>query len=264
MSPQRPAPGMSGTPGVLSAFAGVPGIRAFFTTRRGGFSEGPYDSLNLGPLTGDDPGAVRRNWAHLLASQGLDDPAPALPRLCHGAELVEAEDSGAWSTGAMADAVYTRRPGRVVAVTAADCLPVLVADPVAGCVAAVHAGWRGTRDGVLERALARLFAEGLCRPADTRIVLGPCLSERALEVGPDVADTLPDAHVRRGDGRAFFDLRGANRAQAIAAGVFPARVEDVAGCTRERPDLFFSHRRARADGSGTTGRMAACIALLPA
>lgn len=247
---------VSSIPAVLEAFPDLPvrsGVHAFFTTRAGGASRGPWDSLNLGFHCGDDPAAVRRNWDLLLESRGLPGLAPVLPRLCHGATLVEAEAAG----NTEADAVFTHRRGTLLAVTMADCLPALVADPVTGCVAAVHAGWRGTRDNILGTTLARLFAEGRVRAASVRVALGPCLSVDALGIGEDVAATLPQAHVRRGADGPRFDLRGCNRAQAVAAGVPPEHVHDVGGCTHAQPGLFFSHRRDR----GTTGRMAACILL---
>jgi YfiH family protein len=156
-----------------------------------------------------------------------------------------------------ADAVFTHAPGAVVAVTMADCLAALVVDPASGCVAAVHAGWRGSRDNILGRALERLFAEGRCRPESTRVALGPCLSVDALEVGEDVAATLPPEHVLRVAGTPRFDLRGCNRAQARAAGVPAEHIADIGGCTRGDASLYFSHRR----DAGVTGRMAACVVL---
>jgi YfiH family protein len=249
----------------LPAFENLPGIRAFFTTRTGGRSEGPFASLNLGPSSGDDPETVRRNWAILLQAHQWGDHGLALPRLCHGSASAEVGGSpaaaGAGAPGiepAEVDAVFTRSPEWVLAVTMADCLPALIADPVTRCVAAVHAGWRGTRDEILGRTLARLFAEGHCRPESTRVAFGPCLSPEALEISEDVAVTLPEGFVRRAEGRYHFDLRGANRAQALSAGVRPEFVSESGGCTRENPHLFFSYRR----DAGRTGRMAACIGLI--
>jgi hypothetical protein len=217
-------------------------------------SEGAYASLNLGPLSGDDPETVKRNWGILLESQGCSRRVAVLPLLRHGAAMIEAKPD---SSSEEADAIFTHAPGTVIAVTMADCLAALVADPESGCVAAVHAGWRGSRDQILGRALARLFAEGRCRPESMRVALGPCLSAQEMEVGEDVGATLPPEHVLRGGSKPHFDLRGSNRAQALAAGVRPEFVTDIAGCTRGDPARFFSYRR---DG-GVTGRMAACIAL---
>ena len=240
---------------VVTAFPGLAGVRAFFTTRQGGFSTGAYTSLNLGAHTGDDAHAVARNWDAVRRAHGM--PFPVIPRLCHGATLLDADDARAVAAHAGADAVFTRVRGRPLAVTTADCLAALVVDPAAGRAAAVHAGWRGTRDNILGRALTHLFAAGLCRPASTHVALGPCLSTAALELGDDIAATLPAAHVVTIAGRPHFDLRGCNRAQALTAGVPAAHIAAVGGCTRDQPGLYFSYRR---DG-GVTGRMAACIVL---
>jgi YfiH family protein len=256
---------MNTTPDILPVFEDLPGVRAFFTTRRGGVSLGGFSSLNLGPRSGEDPENVRRNWEILLESQGWSGYALALPGLCHGAASAEIAEAPGPRTApglpdlepADADAVYTRRPGWVLAVTMADCLPALLADPATGWIGAVHAGWRGTRDGVLEKTLRALFDAGKCRPDSTRVALGPCLSAPALELSADIAATLPREHVRRENDRCYVDLRAANRAQAIRAGVREDGISEKGGCTHGNPEAFFSWRR---DG-GITGRMAACIAL---
>jgi YfiH family protein len=252
----------------MDAFPGLPGVRAFFTTRAGGLSQGSYDSLNLGLHSGDNPDTIRDNWGLLLETQGLGGRVAVLPLLRHGAAMIEAPALGSSVPGGVigeageADAIFTHVPGTVIAVTMADCLAALVVDPESGYVAAVHAGWRGSRDNILGLSLTRLFAAGRCRPESTRVALGPCLSTDALEVGADVAATLPQAHVRRIAGRPRFDLRGCNRAQAVAAGLPPGHVTEMAGCTRDDPARFFSHRRAQTESAGITGRMAACIALI--
>jgi YfiH family protein len=256
---------MNSTLDLLPVFEDIPGVRAFFTTRRGGVSLGGFSSLNLGPRSGDDGESVRRNWALLLESQGWSGHALALPGLCHGAASAEIAEAPVPASApglpalepADVDAVYTRRPGWVLAVTMADCLPALIADPATGWIGAVHAGWRGTRDGALEKTLRTLFDAGKCRPGTTRVALGPCLSAPALELPADILATLPQDHVRRGEERGCFDLRAANRAQAVRAGVREDRISEKGGCTRDDPEAFFSYRR---DG-GVTGRMAACIAL---
>jgi YfiH family protein len=251
---------------VLSVFENLPGIRAFFTTRQGGNSTGPFASLNLGSFSGDDPATVRQNWARLLQLEDWGERGLALPRLCHGAASAAIEGDPARKASLPgspalepegADAVYTSSARWVLAVTMADCLPALIADPVTRCVAAVHAGWRGTRDEVLRLTLERLFAEGRCRPASTHVALGPCLSVPALEVSEDVALLLPKRHTHRDAGRYYFDLRGANRGQSLEAGVPSGNITESPVCTYENADACFSYRR---DG-GVTGRMAACIAL---
>jgi YfiH family protein len=245
------------------AFSGLGGVRAFFSTRHGGHSTFPYSSLNLGFQTGDDPGAVRQNWNRLLKAHDLSNTAPVIPALCHGSDLFDA-DQNCGGEGAIptADAVFTRTPGRVIAVTTADCLAVLVVDQTLGCVAAVHAGWRGTRENILGKTLSHLFAAGYCHPESTHLAMGPCLSPAALEVGEEVAQSLPDTHLVRLAGRPHFDLRGCNVSQALAAGARAAHISLHGGCTRSEAHLYFSHRRAQTDGTRVTGRMAACIALI--
>jgi YfiH family protein len=250
-------------PEILPALGHIPGLRAFFTTRRGGVSQGAHASLNLSIHTGDDPERVKENWTRLLTTQGLADKRLAIPELCHGAEAREVGDPEAASAARPAalenvDAVYTRDPRWVLAVTMGDCLAALVADAETGCLAAVHAGWRGSRANILGKTLERLFASGHCRPASTFVALGPCLSAEALEIGAETAASLPEPHLRQEQGRHFFDLRACNRGQAEAAGALPGNISAVPGCTRTDSHLFFSYRR---DGA-RSGRMAACIAWL--
>lgn len=246
----------STSPVVLPVLRNVPGIRAFFTTRSGGVSESPYAGLNLGYFSGDDPVKVRRNWDSVLETTGLGEKILTTPRLCHG-NRVEEISTGSPSSLEDTDAVYTREEGRVLAVTLGDCLGALIADPETRCIAAVHAGWRGSRDNILGATLNRLFATGHCRPASTWIALSPCLSIPALEISGEIAGTLPSAHVERRESRFHFDLRGCNRAQAEAEGALPHHITVMEDCTFTDSARFFSHRR---DGAAS-GRMAACIAL---
>jgi hypothetical protein len=135
------------------------GLPHGFTTRDGGASAAPFDRLNLGDLVGDDPAAVAENWRRLEAASGL---AFARVRQVHGAEVVEAEGPGL--PRREADAVVSRRPGLAACVAVADCVPVLLADPGANLVAAVHAGWRGTLARAAAAGVAALGRAGSVRP----------------------------------------------------------------------------------------------------
>ncbi len=239
----------------LEAFPGEP-VTAFFSTRTGGVSPPPYHSLNLGRHTGDNPENVDANWERLLRSNNLEQQILCMPRLVHGATLIAADPPRDISCEA-ADALYTCSPDQVLAVTTADCLPILLFDPERGLIAAVHAGWRGTREGILEKALRTLLRENRISAATTRLAFGPCLQAENLEIGSDIAATLPKQHVRLKRGRFTFDMPGANFEQALSAGIKARHIHIFSECTWNDPDRFFSHRRDK----GITGRMAAVIAL---
>lgn len=222
----------------------LPGARALFTTRRGGVSEGPYASLNLGLKTADSQDAVTANRAALERNLGL---RLTYVRQVHGNRVIAAPADGREaSEPPQADGQATVTHGVGVAVLAADCLPVAVASE--GAVAMLHAGWRGLAGGVLEegvRAVRELGGRGPLRGA-----IGPGAGPCCYEVGEDVhaafAGRWPQA--RHGDN---LDLKAVARAQLVEAGV--AEVYDVAICTIcSDPGLFFSHRRDR----GVTGRQA--------
>ena len=227
----------------------LPGGRVLFSTRRGGVSEGPYDSLNLGILTDDDPARVTENRRRLASEAGLEAERIAMGWQVHGADLHEwpaTPDGGGFANpGAdldRVDAHATEVPGLGLLVLVADCLPVALVAP--GRVAMLHCGWRGLAEGIVERALAT-FAEP---PA---AAIGPGIGRCCYEVGPEVLDAFDELE-GVGSGR-MLDLRAVVRAKLAAGGV--ARVEDVDLCTSCRPDLFFSHRRDR----GVTGRQGGLV-----
>lgn len=256
-------------------------VRAAFTTRslgasRGGGASGtplsgPYADLNLGFHCGDDPERVDGNWRTVLEAEGLAGRTLAMPRMVHGEAMADMDsplqnglpsDSGNPGDRSVfrvepenADALFSRSPGYVLAVTMADCLTALVYDPETGVAAAVHAGWRGTRARILEKSLRFLAETGRIRPETALVAFGPCLRPDSLEVGEDVAALLPAAHVFRKGGKAHFDMPGCNRMQALRAGIAPGHVRDMGGCTLSEPDRYFSYRR---DGR-ESGRMAAFI-----
>jgi YfiH family protein len=225
-----------------------------FTTRDGGSSGPPYDALNLGGLVGDDPARVEENWRRLERATGL---AFARVRQVHGARVVRAGRAG--PPLEEADAVLSATAGVAACVSVADCVPVLLADPETGTVAAVHAGWRGT----LARAAAA-GAEALARAAGAPAgrllaVVGPSIGPCCYEVSEDLAARFRaelGPEVVAGGARPRLDLWGANARVLAAAGVSPERTEVMRRCTSCEPSLFFSHRR----DAGRTGRQVAFIA----
>lgn len=245
-------------------------LAAAFTTRGlppGAAPADAFDRLNLGFRSGGERGRVAGNWRSTLAAAGLAGMPFALPRMVHGDAWADVDplpdpdgpgDRGfpAWEPEAC-DALAGQAPGRILAVTMADCLTALVFDPGARTIAAVHAGWRGTRAGILGKVLRDLAAAGRLSPARAYVAFGPCLRPQSLAVGPEVAGTLDARFVLRRGGQAYFDMPGANRDQALAAGIAPERIRDLGGDTLGDPGRYFSYRR---DGAAS-GRLAAFICL---
>nr|WP_296752172.1 peptidoglycan editing factor PgeF [Thioalkalivibrio sp.] len=227
------------------------GLRAVQTTRGGGVSRGPWDSLNLALHTGDDPEAVQENRERLARALGLAR-IPSWPRQVHGAVVVEASSTLA---AVDADAVVGRTPGEVCSVQTADCLPMLFCSRDGAVVAAAHAGWRGLAGGVLEATLRTMARP----PAEVMAWLGPAIGPAAFEVGPEVRaafvsdDSATAAAFRAGAGdRWFADIYRLARLRLERAGV-----TDVHGggrCTFRESETFFSYRR-----DGVCGRMATLI-----
>ena len=241
------------------------GVRAVFTTRAGGLSAAPYDSLNLGDHVGDLPAKVAAN--RTLLRQALGSRAVFLQQV-HGSEVLALD--AATEDGQQADACVTQETGVACTIMVADCLPVLLASADGTRVAAAHAGWRGLAgqggQGVLEAVHAAMKAD-----ARTLAWLGPCIGPSAFEVGAEVKAAFEAAQpeaaslfVPTGAGKYLADLSGLARLRLQALGMTRIYGNDGsdAWCTVRNPARFFSHRRDAGPGGngfGTTGRMAACI-----
>jgi hypothetical protein len=224
----------------------LPGARAVFTTRRGGFSEGPYESLNLGLLTDDDDEHVRRNRASLAAQFGVGF---AYPRQVHGniVHTVVAAN-GLRQVPPDGDGVATSSAGIAPLVLSADCLPVVIAGP--GGVAVVHAGWQGLHSDVIAAGVAAVRALISDDDAPLTAAIGPAAGVCCYEVGEDLHARFAarGEDLREGPN---LDLKAIAAAQLQAAGV--AVVHDAGICTIcGDPTLLFSHRRDH----GVTGRQA--------
>jgi polyphenol oxidase len=233
------------------------GVRHGFSTRRGGVSTGRYATLNVGAKWGDDPAAVAHNRRRLAAAGGFDGARLYTARQVHGARVALVIEGTLPERVAdtEADVVVTAVPGAVVGVYTADCVPILIADHD-GRVAAAHAGWRGTVQGVALAAVEALVSIG-ARRERLRAALGPSICAHCFEVGDDVAaqfDALvPSAVIRRDGAKPHVDLWEANRLLLAAAGVPEAAIDAAPPCTMCEPDRFFSFRRdgERAAGTGS-------------
>lgn len=217
-----------------------------FPERTGGVSTGARASLNLGKRWGDDPELVDRNRALLAAHAGFDVDDLQMMRHVHGTNV--------WRVGepppepAEFDGLVTDQVGPILTTFAADCVPLLFADPVARVCGSAHAGWRGTVAGVAPRVVARMGELG-ARPADVRVALGPSIGPCCFEVGPEVVEAFRAAFgdvpgmVVRGPHKDHVDLRVALTAGLTAVGVAPAHIDAAPPCTRCEAERFYSYRR---------------------
>ena len=233
-----------------------PPATGWFSSRAGGRSCPPYDALNLAAAVGDDPAAVAANRALLAQAAGLPQGALALMRQVHGADVAVVDGPEPDGVPAV-DALVTTARGVGLVVLAADCLPVLFADPTAGVVAVAHAGRQGLVAGVLQETLAAMQRLG-ARPGSTSVVVGPAACGRCYELPQEMADAVdaavPGARATTRQGTPSVDLAAAALALLARAGV--AQALAVGGCTLEQPSRWFSYRR-----SSLTGRHAGLVRL---
>ncbi len=253
-------------------------VQAVFS-RQGGVSEAPFASLNTGYSSGDDRSRVRANREMLPKVLGHPDWPMATSWIVHGNEAVEVgaewkadhrelDDPGPRRRG---DALITREPELFLLISYADCLPLLLYDPVQHVAGIAHAGWRGSAGGMAGEAVAALARQFGSRPEDVLVGMAPSIGPCCYEVGPDVleqfertphvaetATFLP--HVAGRSDRWMLDLQETNRQQLLAAGILPEHLEAMPICTSCRTDLFYSYRREQ----GKTGRFAVLVGLNPA
>jgi len=238
-----------------------------FFTRKGGASSGVFEGLNCGVGSSDQREAVMLNRARVASAL---DVAPEMLMGMHQVHsavvaVIDAPPTDPAAPRPRADALVTATPGVALSVLTADCQPVLFADPEAGVIGAAHAGWRGTLDGVLEATVEAMLSLG-ARRAGIRAVIGPTISQRAYEVGPEFFDDfmVQDPENARffanGDGdRMLFDLPDLGLARLRAAGI--EQCEWTRHCTYSDPARFYSYRRTTHAKEADYGRLISCIRL---
>lgn len=242
-----------------------PGVRHGFFTRQGGVSTGLFQGLNTGIGSSDDPAAVIENRRRVAAAMGGTPDDIAACYQIHSSLARVAE--GAWhGDRPEGDAVVTRTPGVICAVLTADCAPVLLSDPEAGVIAAVHAGWKGALNGVVHSAVTAMEALG-ARPQRIAAVVGPCIAQDSYEVGADFQDRFE--HHDPGSERFFvagasadkrlFDLPSFVLWRLEQAGVGTAAW--TGDDTRTDEARFYSNRRAYLNGEPDFGRLMSTIRL---
>jgi YfiH family protein len=244
------------------------GARHGFFTRRGGASSGIYAGLNCGPGSSDQANAVSVNRGRVAEALGVGPKRLLSLYQVHSDVVVVAGREG-WGDGEgerpRADAAVTDVPGLALSVLTADCAPVLLHDPEAGLVGAAHAGWRGALSGLIEATVAAMEQLG-AEPRHIRAAVGPTISQRAYEVGPEFVERFLDEDREFGrffsggtGDRAMFDLPGFVLERLRAAGVGEA--EWLGACTYSDPGRFYSYRRKTKTGEVDYGRLISAIAL---
>lgn len=230
-------------------------IRTLSTTRLGGFSQPPYNSLNMGTHVGDTLSIVSRNREHLTQLGNVPDQPLWLNQI-HGTEVIHASH---WHADVDADAIYSDQTAQVCAIITADCLPVLFTDKHGQQVAAAHAGWRGLLHGVLENTVNQF--KGLNR--DILVWLGPAIGPEQFEVGKDVYEAFiahspqaREAFVAINNTHYLADIYQLAKQRLSALGI--TQISGGNFCTASDNDRFFSYRR-----DGVTGRMASLIWISP-
>lgn len=243
-----------------------------FSTRLGGVSPAPMDSLNLGANRGDDPANVRENFTRFCAAVGTDVNALVKNHQIHGdtirpvtrADVMPSpETPGAFE----ADGLITDEPGLCLTIFSGDCLPILLYDPAGRCAAAVHAGWRGTAIGAAARAAEAMVRDYGCNPEHILAAIGPGIGPCCFETHADVPDGLraglgrdaePFIRPLPKEGKFSVDLKGANARWLERAGVRREHIAVCSACTACDLDTFWSHRLQ----GNRRGSMAAMIQLL--
>ena len=238
-------------------------VKHGFFTRKGGASSGVFSGLNCGHGSTDQSEIVAINRARVAQAMGVQPDCLVGVHQVHSAIAVPVD--GPLSDKPRADALVTATPGIALSVLSADCQPVLFADPEARVIGAAHAGWRGALDGVLHATVDAMETLGATRDNITAVI-GPAISQRAYEVGPEFLDSFLDedpAYARyfiNGEGdRMLFDLPGFGLNRLRAAGVRHA--EWTRHCTFSDPARFYSYRRATHAKEADYGRLIAAITL---
>lgn len=226
------------------------------STRLGGHSQKPYDSLNLGKSTADDPQVVVRNRETFFGSLGIGQHQLVINKQVHGTNVLVANAPGIHEGY---DASITNVPGVFLVVSVADCTPVLIHDEKNGAVAAIHAGWRGTAGKIVSNALVHMQKHYGTQGHDCKAFIGACITYTHFEVGEEVAQHFESQQKRFDQERQkfFVDLKQANAQQLIDFGLPKQNIHISEYCTVQHNHLFFSHRHEK----GVTGRMMAVIGM---
>jgi YfiH family protein len=230
------------------------GVRHGFSTRKGGVSPAPWDTLNLGVGRGDDMENVRENYRRFCAALGTDPMRCVLSKQVHEANvrLVTADDcgKGLWRDRdyTSVDAMICNTPEIPLVVFSADCNIILLYDPVRRAIGAAHAGWRGTALGIVKKTAEQMTASFGSNPADLRAAIGPAIGQCCFETDGDVPEALRAAlgndvepYMKWNGAKWHIDLKAVNALWLRRSGV--GQIDVCGHCTACRPDLYWSHRK---------------------
>jgi YfiH family protein len=244
------------------------GFTNAFSTRMGGVSLFPKDALNLAHFKGDQSENVNENRSRFLAAVGWGEATIVTARQTHSTERCVIDSiEKARGPQLAADALVTKMRGVMLAIQTADCLPVLIADPASGAMAAIHAGWRGTAGRITERTVADLMLAHGVNPRNCIAALGPAACVECYEVGADVIERYKKEFgywenllidFEEGS-KAHLDIQAANMQQLIFCGFTEERIHVADYCTMHQNDLFFSYRREGKGQPSSVGRSLSMI-----
>ena len=231
-------------------------IAAAQSTRIGMHEMGKYPSFNLGESVGDDPHVVEMNKAHFCNLLGYSLSHFAKSKQVHGQEVIKVDEPGRFEGY---DALICDVPEVILAVTVADCVPILLYCPERRAISAIHSGWKGSANNIIEKTIQAMQNAYDVLPKDIHAFVGACISHQNYEVGFDVAQHFDQAFytASQNEGKYLLDLKAVCRNQLIGAGVHSQQIEVSEYCTVTNNELFYSHRFEK----GNTGRMLAAIVL---
>lgn len=242
------------------------GVRHGFSTRQGGVSPAPWDSLNLGASRGDDPANVRLNFNWFCSAIGTDDEALVKNHQVHGTVIRPVTRADILPDPAQpgtfeADGLITDEPEVCLTIFSGDCIPILLYDPVRRCIAAAHAGWRGTAAGIAARAVETMVRDYGCQAGNILAAIGPGIGPCCFETHDDVPDAMRkafgsgvEAYIRPRGKKWTVDLKAVNAWRLREAGVREAHIDVCPACTACHTDLYWSHRAA-GDRRGVQGAL---------
>jgi polyphenol oxidase len=240
-------------------------LKHVVTTRQDGVSKPPYESFNLSLTVGDAEENVSINRLKLANLMNIRNEELFIPDQCHSANIREVNVDTHPEDLKETDALVTNLKDRCLVILTADCVPVLLYDSVKHAIAAIHAGWRGTIEGIVVKTIEFMSMQYSSKPADLIACIGPSISWPNYEVGDEVAERFEDLfgmksnvlRLTKCSDKTHIDLCEANRILMLESGVLPEHIEISQLCTYDKPGLFFSARR---DGI-KSGRFASCIML---